>query len=507
MISEEQYKQACKVCNELLMLPDSTIERVAIPWLHVIREHPIILERYNSLFSADSIFRKIKKYIVNTGLWYKQLLRSYAWNGKNWFTSGELPEQVDFLFISHLLNRNQINQKGDFYFGNLPVDLLKEGRAVVIASLVHCKYDYSWFGENYINDDLPRIFFSDTMQRDTEIGIHKRVGKESEILRKLSKNESNTFVKKVMYIASEEAMSSATHSTLRLNYQIKELLEKLRPRAIVSTYEGHAYERVIFATARKFDSTIKCISYQHTGVFKLSNAIRKRLNPEYNPDLILTSGIDGNEELQNSMELRGIPIKVLGSIRGDVADSDLVKKHYEKCCLVIPEGFKSECYTLFSFSLQCALHRPDIKFIWRLHPSISFNELRNKYSEFNDLPLNIYLSIRSLEEDILTSAWVLYRGSTAIFKAISQGLRPIYLKKKDEISIDPLYKMNEWRCCISDSSDFLDYLNMDIESDFQNQRDNIYMAKRFCENHFAKIDVEVLNKSLSNREVIIQNGY
>ena len=159
MINEEQYKQVCKVCNELLILPDSTIERVAIPWLHVIREHPIILDRYNSLFSGDTIFRKIKKEIVNTGLWYKQLLRSFTWKGKNWFTSGDLPEQVDFLFISHLLNRDQINQKGDFYFGNLPADLLNKGRTVVIASLVHCKYDYSWFEENHIHDEIPRVFF------------------------------------------------------------------------------------------------------------------------------------------------------------------------------------------------------------------------------------------------------------------------------------------------------------------------------------------------------------
>ncbi len=503
MINEEQYKQVCKVCNELLILPDSTIERVAIPWLHVIREHPIILDRYNPLFSAESISRKIKKYILNTGLWYKQLLRSYNSNGKNWFTSSDLPRQVDFLFISHLLNRNQINQKGDFYFGNLPGDQLNEGRSVVIASLVHCKFDYSWFEENHINDELPRIFFSDTVRRDTEVEIHQRAGKEADILRKLASNESDPFVKKVMYVASEEAMSGATHITLRLTYQINELLARLHPKVIVSTYEGHAYERVIFATARKFDSTIKCISYQHTGVFRLSNAIRQSLKAEYNPDLILTSGIDGKEELQNSLELKGIPIKVLGSIRGDVADSDVLVNNYEKCCLVIPEGFRSECYVLFSFSLQCALQRPDIDFIWRLHPSITFKELKYKYSEFNNLPPNISLSKRGLEEDILNSAWVLYRGSTAIFKAISQGLRPIYLQKKNEISIDPLYKMNEWQCSISDFSDFFFYINLDVESDFQNQRDNIYMAKRFCENHFAKIDVEVLNKSLSNPKVIV----
>lgn len=497
MINEEQYRQTCKTCNHLLLLPNSTIERVAIPWLHVIREHPIILNKYNSLFTDGNIYRKFKKSILNVALWYRQLLKSYKCNGESWFASNDLPEKVDFLFISHLLNRNQINQGGDFYFGNLPFDLINKGRSVVVASLVHCKYDYSWFKKNYVSNVLPRVFFSDSMKRGVEIEIHQRARKESEILSKLARNESDLFLRKVMYTASEEAMSEATQSTLRLGYQIRDLLVKLHPKVIVLTYEGHAYERIILATARKFDRAIRCISYQHTGVFRLSNAIRQSLKTEYNPDLILTSGFDGKQELTNSPGLKGVPIKILGSTRGEVSSSDFSGGYYENACLVIPEGFDSECYTLFSFTLLCATQRPDINFIWRLHPSIIFKDLKNKYPEFSKLPINIILSKSSLEYDISASAWVLYRGSTAIFKAISRGLRPVYLQVKDEISIDPLYKMNDWKVYISKPEDFFGYINQDIESNFQNQRDNLDMAKQFCENHFAKIEVEVLNRSLS----------
>jgi hypothetical protein len=396
------------------------------------------------------------------------------------------------LFISHILNHDQVNEKSDFYFGKLPNDLVNNGRSVVIASLVHFKFNYSWFETNFIEGGLPRVFFSDTIKKNIEIEVHQRARKESKILKDLSKKESDSFVKNLLNFASVEAMSSGTHSALRLSYQIKDLLKEIRPKTIIVTYEGHAYERIIFATARDFNPNIKCISYQHSCVFRLSNAMRQIMKEQYNPDLILTSGIEGKMELQNSLKSENIAINVLGSIRG-LSDSSLRIDFFKKCCLVIPEGFKSECYSLFKFSLKCAVLSPHIKFIWRLHPSISFQDLIDEYPEFNDLPSNICLSKNNLEEDILNSAWALYRGSTSIFKAISLGLRPLYLMMSDEISIDPLYKMENWKIIISDYNSFSSCIALDIDSDFQNHRENVLMAKIFCENYFSKIDVNVFN--------------
>ena len=39
-ITEPQYVELCKACNQILQAQDFTAERVAISWLHVIREHP-----------------------------------------------------------------------------------------------------------------------------------------------------------------------------------------------------------------------------------------------------------------------------------------------------------------------------------------------------------------------------------------------------------------------------------------------------------------------------------
>ena len=39
-ITEPQYIELCKACDQILQTQDSTAERVAISWPHVIREHP-----------------------------------------------------------------------------------------------------------------------------------------------------------------------------------------------------------------------------------------------------------------------------------------------------------------------------------------------------------------------------------------------------------------------------------------------------------------------------------
>jgi hypothetical protein len=71
VISEKQYLELCDACNRLLVLPESSIEMVAIPWLHVIREHPIVLEKYVSLFSPKSIIEKLKVIVFNKLVWFR----------------------------------------------------------------------------------------------------------------------------------------------------------------------------------------------------------------------------------------------------------------------------------------------------------------------------------------------------------------------------------------------------------------------------------------------------
>ena len=497
MISEKQYLELCEACNRLLLLPESTFEMVAIPWLHVIREHPIVLDDYAFLFSRKSSFEKLKDLFYNRIRWLRQVLGALRSDGRPWSGSDTLPENLDVLFISHLLNPKQYGDIEDFYFANIPESLRGKGRSVAIASISHFGGHQAYFEKNFRATKIPRIFFSGSLSLSRELSFRKRLLKESKRLQNLRQRTKNTLDKRLLKEASIRALSSAAQNNLRLSYQIKALVKATNPKIIITTYEGHAYERIVFATARQVNKNIRCLSYQHTGVFRLSNAIRNSLSGIYNPDLIITSGVSGKNDLDKAPALRNIPVSVVGSSRGillDLDDSEKVKK--KNRVLVLPEGFLSECKILFEFSLLCALNMPDTEFVWRLHPSISFETLKRKFDHLRELPKNIILSEMTLEEDINRCQWSLYRGTTAIFKTVSKGLRPIYLKSSETMTIDPLYDMDVWRVIVENVAEFKNLVDNGFGMDENEVKSDVNLSRLFCEQRFSSINIDPIEAIL-----------
>jgi hypothetical protein len=223
------------------------------------------------------------------------------------------------------------------------------------------------------------------------------------------------------------------------------------------TYEGHAWERLVFHEVRRINPNIKCIGYQHAPIIKYQHASHRNLSPSYNPDIILTAGRIGEQQFKDSSKLKYVDIKCLGSAKS--RSSKLNNDIHLQSCLVIPEGILSECLMLFEFSLLCAYEMPDQKFIWRLHPLLNFQELRYKSKIFNKLPDNILLSEKELDLDLQRCDSVLYRGSTAVMNAINAGLKPIYYKQNNEMSIDPIYQHNAGKSVVGSYTEFKNSIN------------------------------------------------
>ena len=55
---------------------------------------------------------------------------------------------------------------------------------------------------------------------------------------------------------------------LRLIFQIDELLKIYRPKAILFTYEGHAWERLLVYMCNNYNNKIKSIAYQFSTIKK-----------------------------------------------------------------------------------------------------------------------------------------------------------------------------------------------------------------------------------------------
>jgi hypothetical protein len=454
-VNHDQYNALCNACDQLLLAPDSGDERIATPWLHVIRPHPIFLEGYADIFNSR-FGTNWNRRIRNMGSALRHLAKACLSSGKPWASVGELPEKCDVLMISHLVSTSILNQDDDFYYGEAACKLAEQGLSSTIALINYTDTAPDLLAVNWRQPKVPRVIFTTVLGFAAECMLYWRAHVAARHLKKSAAAQSNDLSRRVKARAVIESTSGGAVSALRLGEQIKALVVRLKPRAILVTYEGHSWERIAFAVARKVSPKIQCIGYQHATLFNQQHAVQRRLADKYNPDAILTSGKVAQSRLQKNQQLQDVKIVTLGSNRSfacQPAHEWRSSNGEKKVCLVLPEGILSECNLLFGFSLQCARSIPNIEFIWRLHPNMNYEALTRQNPSLRNLPSNIVLSSSTLGEDIARSHLALYRGSTAIVQAGVLGVRPVYLHQPNEVPIDTLYEIAELHARVVEPED------------------------------------------------------
>ena len=311
------------------------------------------------------------------------------------------------------------------------------------------------------------------------------------LLRK-SIHEKDELKKQLLINASINSLKDPSLTSIRIGHQLNKILAKTSTKYVITTYEGHAWERQCFYVSKLYNRKIFRIGYQHSIIFRLQHSVFNNLSDSFSPDLIMTSGETAFDLFVKSVQLTGIRKDILGSNRGKKININLLNKNLDTI-LVVPEGLEDECVKLFEFAIKYAKEYHNVKFIFRLHPVLDFNELSKKYHSFNKIPVNIVVSTATLKEDICNSGIVLYRGSTVIFDAVISGLMPLYLSCKSEINIDPLFLINNsWKRNIMNDSD----LTIAIRD--YNHNNLISLEKRetieFCKRVFTPLNYSVLRK-------------
>jgi hypothetical protein len=500
-----QYLALCEACDRVLLAPDATIERVAVPWLHVIREHPVFLQNYaDEVRGSGGAAARAKRALRRQAIQWRQLWRAARSDGLPWHTAGALPESVEVLFVSHLLNAEQAGQAEDFYFGTLAEELRERGRPAALALLNHSGQPSRDLASRWLRDAAPRVVLSESLDLTHERALHRRLLDESHRLDKLARGTARGIERSVWSRAAAEALSDAALATLRMSEQVGALVAKLRPSAIVVTHEGHAWERVVFAAARRSRPGIRCIGYQHAALFKLQHAVRRSLLGAYNPDRIVAAGKVGAAQLASAPRLAGVPVGVLGSGRAgktgtvDSRATPATAARVAKAatCLVLPEGISAECHLLFEFSLECARGCPEMRFVWRLHPILSFESLLARNAKLRNRPPNVELSTRDFADDLAVTGWALYRGSTAVIQAVAERVRPVYVQVPGEMTVDPLYELEGFRERVTTAADFVRVVRSARER-VECDDGAADAARAYCAAMYVPFNVDVLLEAIS----------
>jgi len=135
---------------------------------------------------------------------------------------------------------------------------------------------------------------------------------------------------------------------------------------------------------------------------------------------------------------------------------------------------------------------PNIEFIWRIHPIMDFKSLKNKFPLLKMIPKNITISNQSIISDLKNVNFALYRGSSSIIQAVTFGVRPVYLKIQDEITIDPLYEVEELRESVINPDDFK------LVTGRENK--NLHRLKSYCEKLYMPLDVTELIPLINSKK-------
>ena len=110
---------------------------------------------------------------------------------------------------------------------------------------------------------------------------------------------------------------------------------------------------------------------------------------------------------------------------------------------------------------------------------------------------NISLSKNSFANDIKKSHLAFYRGSSSIIEASSQNLVPIYISKRNELSVDVLYKLEKFKPQIKSINDFLNFYNIFRKNNNCLDYYNKTKILNFCRSYHSKIDKKTINKIIN----------
>lgn len=480
-LTEIEYAALCAACDRVLSASDAGPGRMAVSWLHVLREHPQALAAYGALFAEGK--RPGPDSLRAVGYWGSRVLRSLR---AAWPRAGGT---CDVLMISHLVHPDQRVAEGDFYYGSLPEELAGRGLRPVVALLDHVRT--SPRGQR-----LPSVRGVERLLVPTIGPVRHECQALAELLRErralVGGSPTDMLDGRVRRAAARHALAPASADALAIAAAIGALVAARQPRALVTTFEGHAWERLVYQAARRARPGIRCIGYQHALVSPRQHALRRLLGHSFDPDVVLTSGPSARARLVRDPAFSHVDVWVLGSDRAAHGDA-LVPRPSRETCLVVPEGLPDECQMLLTFSLAAAHAVPTLRFVWRLHPLLSMQELERRYPALRERPPNIEISTRALSADVAEATHVLYRGSTAVIPAAAVGSHPIYLHRDGEMRIDPLHEASTGRDVITDVAGFR-YAVARVRT-----ADEIADVQAVCNGLFAPLDVEVLVQAIGGR--------
>lgn len=470
----KEYKKLIKISDTLLQKSLKHPERLAFSELQILHPHPCLMRRYKNHGSPSLVAHFKPSLSLFASLLKPRNIIHVLRNAPF--------KKIDNLIISHEVGAKQAGS--DFYFGMIPEKLAQQGQTVLVVKIDQRGWKQR-LGDFKIRQINKRIY-SGTLPGwgtfDLEWKIYKSVRNELKKIRKETPNKNNVLKKIFRSLQTGSSRMGATQN-LRIYHWMRDVIGHLRPKRIFLTWEGHAWERLLIRAARETSPQALCIGYQHTIIFPHAHGPLRSMSKLYDPDHIWTVGTKNKKRLAASWEKHGVQIFVYGSPRHRKFGRNALSCK-EDICVVAPEGEFGEAKILFEFGCRLAKSLPQIKILFRSHPMLPFSAVAQRCRALRALPKNISEWKYSSGGGMGNARWFLYRGTSLVCEAIEAGARPLYLMRRGEISIDPLYDLCVWKKVVGGLQQAISVIKTDLVADRSMDRSAQSRARRWSSTIF-----------------------
>lgn len=463
-------KEFFKLCNisRKIYKKNSNFIRVSISQFNIMKSHSYYLDRYqHEGIKVFYIFNKILKYFMNLTF----CDQNYQLNSEN-------------LIISNLVSPKKVENK-DAYFSHL----------IKIFNKKKIKYNilYRNVSQSNIQFRKKNIFLTST-KRNIFIDIYFffKILFElyflylSLIFSKKNHSEKH-FIRKSLGLKN---IFSSLSNIIEVN-KILNFVKSKKPKKIFFTFEGYAWEKILCYKIRQIDKNISIYGYYFSIISKYQFFPFEKINNNFLPDKILTSGDVSKKKFIN----HGFKKNDIVNIGSNNYVYQVKKNNKSKTCLVLPEFSKTEINFILNFIKSVLKKDMKFKFILRLHPGSDKKNFRNDINN-SIIGYNIKLSQnRDIYSDFKKCNYALYRSSGSIIHATRSGLYPIYLKKLEELTIDPLYELNDNKICVEKPENFEKIIN---DIDKIKNKNKIKKITSYCYNYYSKPNLKNIIKLVND---------
>ncbi|MDG2240287.1 MAG: hypothetical protein P8L30_08790 [Longimicrobiales bacterium] len=467
MLGLDRFEALTTLCDGILIDPDAPEALLDAPALHVVSSHPALIR--TQLHEPDGVAARAR----NLARHIRNVLKP---GGRIGLETGR---RYDMLLIGGVVSAAHLDAEADFYFGGLQAHLFSAG----LSSLLLLRNQTglptrTLAGRGHRGGEQGRQLLPDALSAREEMSfIRKAVAARGASRARLERVGDRVLRRNL----ADDISSPSTTGNLRLEALVRRACAAVEPAAVITMFEGHAWERCVFRAASEHSPEIVRVGYQHTIVRKHAHGIRRSLGHGMDPDVVLCMGPTTCTDLAENSSFEDTRFCVFGTHRMQ-RDPGATVRAPGDTCLVVPEGLQDEASSLFRMAMEAARLSPETRFIFRCHPVLPYDSLIGLPAE-DQLPPGVELSrVPNIEDDFDRSSSILYRGSSSVVYGILSGLRPFYLEMPDELTLDPLHALATWRERVFDAQSFLDALAADRREPEADRAQGWDVARGFCAN-------------------------